>query len=74
MNINEWFEALQHGKFKLGDRVRKKSGSEWQGHVCGFYVNLPLTPIGYNVESECHKNSVQIYPEGALELVPEEGE
>ena len=73
MNINEWFEALQHGKFKLGDRVMKKGGSEWQGQVVGFY-STKLTRIGYNVESECHKNSVQIYPEGALELVPDEGE
>ena len=71
MNINEGIEALQYGKFKLGDHVRKKSGSEWQGRIVGLY-STKLTRIGYNVESECHKNSVQIYPESALELVPEE--
>ena len=71
MNIDEWFEALHLGSFSLGDRVRKKGGSEWQGRIVGFY-STDLTPIGYNVESEYHKNSVQIYPEAALELVEEE--
>lgn len=56
-------------KFILKDRVRKKRGSEWQGRVVGFY-STDLTPIGYAVESERHKGSVQIYPEAALELVP----
>ena len=70
MNINEWFEALQHGKFKLGDRVRTKRDT-WQGRVCGFYV-APLTPIGYAVLSERETKSVQIYSEAALEPVPEE--
>lgn len=56
-------------KFAMGDRVRKRSGSEWQGRVVGYY-STALTPRGYCVESEVHKNSVQIYPEAALELVP----
>ena len=55
-------------KFLPGDRVRKKSGAKWQGHVCGWY-STEMTPDGYAVESEFHKNSVQIYPAGALELV-----
>jgi len=71
MNINEWFEALQHGKFKLGDHVRKKGGASWQGHVCGFY-STELTPIGYAVVSEREIGSVQIYPESALGLIGEE--
>ena len=70
MNINEWFEALQHGKFKHGDRVRTKRDT-WQGRVCGFYT-APLTPIGYAVLSERETKSVQIYSETALELVVED--
>ncbi len=56
-------------KFKPGDHVRKKSGSEWQGYIVGEY-STDLTPEGYAVESETHKGSVQIYPAGALEMVP----
>lgn len=55
-------------KFKQGDRVKKKSGSEWQGHIVGWY-STTLTIEGYAVESEIHKGSVQIYPVSALELV-----
>ena len=57
-------------KFKHGDRVKKSSGSEWAGHVCGTY-STEQTPEGYAVESEAHKGSVQIYPAKALELVPD---
>ena len=56
------------GKFALGDRVKKKSGSEWQGYIVGWY-STGLTKTGYAVESESHLGSVQIYPESALELV-----
>lgn len=56
-------------KFEIGDRVRKVSGSSWQGHVCGFY-STTLTPQGYCVESEREIGSVQLYPESALELMP----
>jgi len=55
-------------KFEQGDRVKKKSGSEWQGYIVGWY-STELTPTGYAVESESHKGSVQIYPASALELV-----
>lgn len=54
--------------FKLGERVRKKSGAEWQGHIVGWY-STKLTPEGYAVESESHSGSVQIYPVSALEHV-----
>ena len=54
--------------FGLGDRVRKKSGAAWQGHVVGWY-STSLTPEGYAVESEAHPGSVQIYPVAALERV-----
>lgn len=57
---------MEH-KFKYGDNVRKIRGSEWHGYVCGTY-STELTPIGYCVESEREKGSVQIYPEAALEL------
>ena len=55
-------------KFHLGDTVRKKSGSQWQGTICGTY-STALTPEGYAVESSAHRGSVQIYPAAALELV-----
>ncbi len=58
-----------HATFHLGDRVRKKSGAAWQGHVVGWY-STKLTPEGYAVESEAHPGSVQIYPVAALEPVP----
>jgi len=70
--MKDWFDArpqpCQFEKFKHGDRVKKKSGSQWQGEVVGFY-STTLTPEGYAVESETHAGSVQIYPVNALELV-----
>jgi dihydrofolate reductase (trimethoprim resistance protein) len=54
--------------FSMGDRVRKRSGSEWQGLIVGWY-STKLTPEGYAVESEVHRGSVQIYPAAALEKV-----
>ncbi len=62
-------QTAPQGKFRMGDRVKKTSGSEWVGHVCGTY-STALTPEGYAVESEAHAGSVQIYPAKALELVP----
>ena len=59
-------------QFKLGDRVRKRSGGSWQGLVVGFYITS-LTPEGYCVESEREPGSVQIYPRAALEPVENEG-
>lgn len=71
----EFDEAMANGallgmlaKWKIGTRLKKKSGSEWQGKIVGFY-STELTPIGYAIESELHKGSVQIYPESALEEV-----
>jgi hypothetical protein len=57
------------GRWRLGDHVRKRSGSSWQGRVVGFYATK-LTPVGYCIESEREPGSVQIYPEAALEPVP----
>jgi hypothetical protein len=54
-------------KFKLGDLVKKVSGSQWHGTVVGTY-STELTPEGYAVESSTEKGSVQIYPVKALEL------
>ena len=56
--------------WSLDTRVRKKRGSSWQGRVVGYY-STSLTPIGYCVESEREPGSVQIYPQDALEKVPE---
>lgn len=58
--------------FQYGDVVKKKSGSEWSGTVVGFY-STEQTPEGYAVESDKHKNTVQIYPLAALELVARNG-
>lgn len=55
-------------KFKLGDLVQKKTGSDWFGLVVGMY-STKLTPEGYAVESTYHPGSVQIYPAAALEHV-----
>ena len=52
--------------FKIGDSVKKKSGSSWEGRIVGTY-STELTPEGYAVESFAHKGSVQIYPVNALE-------
>lgn len=54
--------------YRLGDRVRKTKGSQWQGVVVGTY-STSLTPEGYCVESETEHGSVQIYPATALERV-----
>jgi len=65
-----WIQRPTGFLWDIGTRVRKKSGSEWQGRVVGFY-STDLTPEGYVVESEVHKRSCQLYPAKALELVPE---
>lgn len=64
-------EMQRMAVFQYGDRVRKKSGSKWQGRVVGWY-STALTPEGYAVESEAHAGSVQIYPAKALEIVPDD--
>jgi len=61
-------QTAPQGKFRMGDLVKKSTGSEWVGHVCGWY-STELTPEGYAVESSAHRNSVQIYPAKALEAV-----
>lgn len=62
-------EIVHNGKFRLGQRVNKIKGSSWTGRIVGFYSSS-LTHFGYCVESEKEVGSVQIYPEGALELTP----
>ncbi len=56
------------GKFRMGDLVKKSTGSEWVGRVVGWY-STEQTKEGYAVESSAHRNSVQIYPVTALEAV-----
>ena len=68
-DVIEWNNRLLAtpvGKFRIGDVVRKVSGSEWEGVIVGTY-STALTPEGYAVESMTHKGSVQIYPAKALE-------
>src|SRR5947208_11026633 len=62
------FVLPSRATFGLGDRVRKKSGAAWQGHVVGWYCTK-LTPEGYAVQSECNPGSVQISHVAALEDV-----
>ena len=62
-------QTAPQGKFRMGDLVKKSSGSEWEGRVVGWY-STEHTKEGYAVESGAHRNSVQIYPAKALELVP----
>ena len=62
-------QTAPQGKFRMGDLVKKSTGSEWVGRVVGWY-STNQTPEGYAVESEAHAGSVQIYPAKALELVP----
>lgn len=59
---------FQQGKFRMGDLVKKSTGSEWEGRVVGWY-STEQTKEGYAVESSAHRNSVQIYPVTALEAV-----
>lgn len=54
-----------HSTFAFGQRVEKRSGSQWHGKVVGFY-STGLTPEGYCIESEREQGSVQIYPAKAL--------
>jgi len=68
-NTASFCETFEHfALYKIGDRVRKKSGSSWHGFVCGYY-STGKTRVGYAVESEREVGSVQIYPQEALELV-----
>ena len=57
--------------FKIGDSVKKKSGSSWEGRIVGTY-STELTPEGYAVESFAHKGSVQIYPANAVKILEEQ--
>ena len=64
---------MSNMKFKIGDKVRKKTGSSWEGFIVGRY-STTLTPEGYAVESVYHPGSVQIYPVGAIEMFNKRGE
>jgi len=60
-----------NAKYKMGDRLRKKGKKgQWQGRVVGFY-SATHSDIGYAIESERELGSVRIYPEKALEPVPQ---
>lgn len=54
------------GCWRIGTKLKKKSGSSWHGRVVGYY-STALTPVGYAIESEHEPGSVQIYPASALE-------
>jgi dihydrofolate reductase (trimethoprim resistance protein) len=63
--LNERYPQT-HQTFKHGDAVKKRSGSQWHGTICGWY-STTLSPEGYAVESFTETGSVQIYPAKALE-------
>lgn len=56
--------------FRLGAKVKKRSGGCWRGTIVGWY-RTALTPEGYAVESAYEPGSVQIYPAAALEPWPQ---
>lgn len=60
--------TTEHFEWHMGQKVTKVSGSNWTGNIVGFY-STDLTPVGYAVESDTEKGSVQIYPAKALRLV-----
>lgn len=58
---------VKDARFTLGSRVKKRTGSWWEGKVVGFY-STEQTPIGYCVQLDCVELApVQIFPEAALE-------
>jgi hypothetical protein len=58
--------TLYDWKWRVGDQVKKKSGSMFEGKIVGYY-STEQTPRGYAIESGAYKNTVQIFPEQALE-------
>lgn len=51
--------------FQLGDMVRKRSGSWWEGRVVGFY-STEQTLDGVCVQMDKPMGPVQIYPASTL--------
>ena len=74
-HVEDRNDAVRAAKlpFPLGVRVRKKSGSQWQGRVVGYY-SASRTLNGIAVESEREIGNVQVYPAEAFELVPEDNQ
>lgn len=72
-HVEDRNDAVRAAKlpFPLGARVRKKSGSQWQGRVVGYY-SASRTQNGIAVESEREIGNVQVYPAEAFEIVSEE--
>ncbi len=70
MTHDEMITKPNEFKWSLGKRVKKKSGSWWEGRIVGFY-STEQTPAGYNVQLEKPNGPVQIYPENSLELIEE---
>lgn len=68
LNAASIAQTAPQSKFRMGDLVKKSTGSEWEGRVVGWY-STEQTKEGYAVESSTHRNSVQIYPAKALEAV-----
>jgi len=56
---------VERRTFQIGDMVRKRSGSWWEGRVVGFY-STEQTPDGVCVQLDKPMGPVQIYPASAL--------
>lgn len=63
------FDQFEGGDwtYHIGDKVKKRSGSWWEGIVVGRY-STEQTPRGYCVQLEKPNGPVQIYPDSALEI------
>ena len=50
----------EYSRYKIGDLVQKKKGSQWRGQVVGLY-STPYTTFGYVVMSYFEPGSVQAW-------------
>jgi hypothetical protein len=64
--------ARYHSDFPFGARVRKKSGPEWLGKVCGYYSST-FTPEGLVIEctADGARGQVHVEPAKRMEKIDE---
>jgi hypothetical protein len=64
--------ARYHSDFPFGARVRKRSGPEWVGKVCGYYSST-FTPEGLVIEctAEGARGQVHVEPAKRMEKIDE---
>lgn len=59
--------ARYHSDFPFGVRVRKRSGPEWVGRVCGYYSST-FTPEGLVIECTADGARGQVHVEPAKRM------